>query len=154
MIPLLISKNLLTNQHRLIFINDAANKRYPRNPKDFPTGNYINEVISSQTSSPESPEPQSPEPTSRNSLRSFPHNISKHCARLDVKTYAIMMLNIQGFTPNARSTQYWKLDYLINTISCSKLFLPIIALSETGSSLIILTHKFILKITMYLKLIV
>ena len=42
-----------------------------------------------------------------------------------------MMLNIQGFTPDANSAQYWKLDYLSNYIVTSNTFFPFIALTET-----------------------
>ena len=44
---------------------------------------------------------------------------------------AILLLNIQGFTPDASSAQYWKQDYLSNFILTSEVFYPIIALTET-----------------------
>ena len=44
---------------------------------------------------------------------------------------SIMLLNIQGFTPDANSVQYWKRDYLSNYILNSNLFYPLIALTET-----------------------
>ena len=47
------------------------------------------------------------------------------------KHYSILLLNIQGFTPDATSIQRWKLDYLTNFVYTSPCIYPIIALSET-----------------------
>ena len=44
---------------------------------------------------------------------------------------AIMFLNIQGFTPDANSAQYWKFDYLSNHIATADKFYPFIGLTET-----------------------
>ena len=45
--------------------------------------------------------------------------------------HALMMLNVQGLTPDTTSVQYWKHDYLANYICTSDLYYPFIALTET-----------------------
>ena len=42
-----------------------------------------------------------------------------------------MFLNIQGFTPDANSVQYWKYDYMSNLILTSDKFYPFIGITET-----------------------